>query len=96
LTLRPLHHGFRCGNPLILSMLTVGIIPGILPAGLTFDYDLETDGTVEHCARSLPLYERSSIWECLLFLHDDQKIMAKGLRWSSSIYLSKPPGPPSP
>lgn len=82
LTLQPIHEYGRCGNPLMLSGVTLGIVPGVLPAARTFEYDLETDGFVEPCVHFLPLYERFSIWEWLV-PHHEQKVLAEGLAWSA-------------
>jgi len=82
LTLHPVHRFGRCGNPIMLTYLTFGILPGVLPAARVFEYELETDGVRVQYAHSLPLYERISIWESLTFT-SDQKMMAKGLAWST-------------
>lgn len=82
LTLLPIRQHGRCGNPLMLTFLTFGIVPGVLPSARSFDYDLETDGTVQHCVHPLPLFDRVSIWEWLVKSHD-QKVMAEALAWSS-------------
>ncbi len=55
LTLRPIQQYGRCGNPLMLTIITFGIVPGVLPAARTFEYDLDTDGVVEPCVHYLPL-----------------------------------------
>jgi len=62
--------------------LTLGLVPGVLPAARAFAYDLQTDGAVETCEHHLPLYERVSIWEWVL-RRDEQKAMAEALAWSS-------------
>ena len=82
LTLHPVRHLGGCGNPIILTCLTFGIIPGTLPARRVFEYDLETDGVTVQYAHFLPLYERFSIWEGLS-ITSDQKMMAKGLARST-------------
>ncbi len=82
LTLHPIRQYGRCGNPLMLTGLTLGIVPGVLPAARGFEYDLETDGVTETCEHHLPLYERFSVWEWLL-RRDEQKIVAEALAWSS-------------
>ena len=63
LTLHQMRHLPRCGNPLIGSMFTLGIIPAVLPAPCVFGYELETNGSIEVVEHRLPLYERFSIWE---------------------------------
>jgi hypothetical protein len=82
LTLLPVHQYGRCGNPLMLTIVTFGIVPGVLPGARAFEYDLDTDGVVEHCVHPLPIYDRISIWEWLV-RHDDQKVLAEALAWSS-------------
>jgi hypothetical protein len=82
LTLHPIRQYGRCANPLMLTIFTVGIVPGILPAARAFEYDLQTDGVTETCEHHLPLYERFSIWEWL-FRRDEQKVLAEALAWSS-------------
>jgi hypothetical protein len=82
LTLLPIKHFGRCGNPIMLTVLTIGIVPGILPSAQAFEYDLETDGKVEHCVHPLPTYDRVSIWEWFV-KHDDDRVLAEALAWSS-------------
>lgn len=80
LTLRPLHQMGQCGTPLVLSGLTLGILPGFLEGGYWFRYELEKDGVTEQWGHPLPVYERYSIWEWLVKLkHDDNKVFAQGL-----------------
>ena len=82
LTLLPVHQYGRCANPLMLTIVTFGIVPGVLPGARSFEYDLETDGPIAHCTHPLPTYDRISIWEWLA-RHDDQKVLAEALAWSS-------------
>ena len=82
LTLRPIKHGFRCGNPMMIAVVTLGIIPGYLPGSLSFEYNLEADGKVESYVHHLPTYERFSIWEWLV-ISNEKKTLAKALAWSS-------------
>ena len=82
LTLHPVRQYGRCGNPLLLSMLTFGIVPGILPADRAIEYELRTDGATERYEHHLPLYERFSIWERLM-RSNEQKVMAEALARSS-------------
>jgi hypothetical protein len=82
LTLRPIQHLGRCGNPLMLSFVTLGIVPGFLPGAQVFEYDLETDGQVERYAHHLPIYERFSSWEWFVFRRGETTL-AKALAWSS-------------
>jgi len=82
LTLHPFRQYGRCGNPLMLTGLTLGIVPGVVPAARAFLYDLDTDGVTESWEHYLPLYERVSIWEWLL-RRDEQKVMAEALARSS-------------
>jgi hypothetical protein len=82
LTLLPIKHFGRCGNPIMLTILTIGIVPEVLPSAQVFEYDLETDGKIEHCVHPLPTYDRVSIWEWFAN-HDDDKVMAEALAWSS-------------
>lgn len=82
LTLHPIRHFARCGNPLMLSMFTFGIVPGVLPGARVFEYDLETDGVSEQCLHHLPVYERFSLWERLV-IRSERKVMAEALAWSA-------------
>ena len=82
LTLRQIKHGFRCGNPMMIAVVTLGIIPGYLPGRLSFEYDLEADGKVESYVHRLRTYERISIWEGLV-ISNEKKTLAKALAWSS-------------
>ncbi len=91
LTLRPIHQYGRCGNPLMLSAITLGIIPGVLPAARTFEYDLDNGTGVESYVHHLPLYERFSIWEWLV-RRDEQKVVSEALAWSSRQRRPDPEG----
>jgi hypothetical protein len=82
LTLRPIVQYGRCGNPLMLSILTFGIIPGFLPAAMQFGYDLETGGTFQQIVHRLPLYERYSIWDRLAVGIGDE-VIGEALKYST-------------
>jgi hypothetical protein len=81
LTILPVHQYGRCANPLMLTIVTLGIVPGVLPGARAFEYDLNTDGVIEHCIHPLPIYDRISVWEWLV-RHHDQKVLAEALAWS--------------
>lgn len=86
LTLYPIRRYGGCANSLMLTGLTLGLLPGTVPALRVFSYDLETDGIVERCEHRLALYERFSVWEWLL-CRDDRVVMAKALAWSQAQRL---------
>lgn len=81
LTLHSIGQRPRCGNPLLLTLFTFGLVPGYLPAARTFEYDLNTNGIAVTYIHGLPLYERYSDWEWLV-MRSDKKAMTKGLAWS--------------
>lgn len=81
LTLGRLQQYGRCGNSLILSALTLGVVPGFLQGALVFEYDLEVEGMTERWAHELPVYERISVWEWLVRRKDDE-VLAAALAWS--------------
>src|SRR5437899_703927 len=58
LTLHRMGHIPVCGNPLIATVFTLGLIPVKLPAPHIFQYDLETNGGSEEIEHLMPLYER--------------------------------------
>ena len=89
LTLHPIRHHFRCGNPLLLSGITLGIRPGYLPAPKTFEYDLEIDGVAKRYTHHLRMYERFSIWEWLVRQVEDQ-VLAEALAWSGNASQPSP------
>ena len=93
LTLHPVHQDGRCSNPLMLSAITLGIIPGFLPAGRTFEYDLDAGAGPEPYTHYLPLYERFSIWDWLV-RRDEQKVLAEALTWSKPQRRPSEPAPP--
>ena len=82
LTLHPIREYGRCGNPLLLTLATFGLVPGYLPANRTFEYDLNTNGVAVTYIHCLPLYERYSDWEWLV-RRSDEKAMTDGLAWSA-------------
>jgi hypothetical protein len=79
----------------MLTIFTLGVVPGILPAARSFEYELDTDGTVEERVHYLPLYERFSIWEWLV-RGDEQKVLAEGLAWSTPSQRPNQPLQPTP
>ena len=89
LTLKRLRQSARCANPLLLSALTLGVIPGWLPGYYAFEYEIEMDGAVQCRTHALPVYERLSIWEWLV-RRDNDKVLAKALAHSSAEHLSAP------
>jgi hypothetical protein len=82
LTLHRMGPRFVCGNPLITTVFTLGLIPVKLPAPWIFQYKMETDGRSEEVEHFLPLYERFSIWEWPL-KWDQQRVYARALAGSS-------------
>lgn len=87
LTLHPIWQYGRCGNPLMLTGLTFGIIPGVVSATHAFEYDLESDGKVQKLSHRLALYERVSLWEHFV-RHNDNATLAEALAWSSLVNQS--------
>jgi hypothetical protein len=81
LTLRPVAHFGRCANPLMLSAITLGVVPGYLPGAQAFEYDLETNGQMEREIHDLPVYERISIWDHFIKSHDEE-VLAEALAFS--------------
>ena len=88
LTLRPIRQFARCGNPLMLSAFTLGIIPGEISGARTFEYELESDGKLQQCSHCLPLYERYSIWEHFV-RHNDKAVLADALTWSTIYHTPR-------
>lgn len=72
---------FSCGNGLIPSIFTLGILPGYVNAGENFAYKIEIDGESEIEEYYLDLYARYSIWEWFIkpFRPSDFEISAKAL-----------------
>jgi hypothetical protein len=95
LTLRPIVQHGRCGNPLMLSAFTVGVVPGFLPAAMYFGYDLEVDGTSQLVMHQLPLYERFSLWERLA-ARDSDEVISEALKYSTPGRPNKAPEPKHP
>ena len=94
LTLQPLRTSARCANPIALTYLSFGIIPGWLPGALTFQYDLVSLGKTEPFAHHLPVYERISLWE-VLFRQDQEKVLAQALAQSGRGTVSGPKAVPA-
>lgn len=83
LTLAPLktwHYG--CGNPLLGSVLTMGILPATLPATITFGYTLTEGGSIKQYGHSIRAYTRHSIWEHLIS-SDGAHEIAEALKFST-------------
>ena len=84
LTLHPVRQYGRCGNPLLLSAFTLGLIPGYLPGAITFEYELESSVGVESFSHHLPVYERFSIWEHF-GRRDRTDVLSEALKHSERI-----------
>ena len=82
LTLRTMRRFGQCANPLLLSAMTLGIIPGWLPGNYSFEYDLEVNGQVENRMHMLPVSMRISVWEHLV-RSDEQKVLTEALAFST-------------
>jgi hypothetical protein len=83
LTLHRMRSSLGCGNALIVTAYTLGIVPVTLPAVRFFEYELETDGTVEEVEHPLCLYERFSIWEWpLKWRWNEKTVTARALAYS--------------
>jgi hypothetical protein len=82
LTLRPMVQHGRCGNSLMLSILTFGIVPGYLSADMDFEYELEDAGVSKRVRHRLALHARYSIWDRLA-PEDAIDVMSEALRFSS-------------
>jgi hypothetical protein len=82
LTLRPIAQYGRCANPLMLSIFTFGVIPGVLPATMHFGYDLEVGGKSQQIVHRLPMYERFWIWDRLA-VGDGDEVIGEALRYSA-------------
>ena len=92
LTLRPIARYGRCGNPLLLSAITFGVVPGFLPAAMHFTYDLEGEGMSQLVTHRLPLYERFSIWERRAAQRGDD-VISEALKFSKPERPDQAPAP---
>jgi hypothetical protein len=81
LTLHPMQQFGRCANPLLLTGLTLGILPGFLPGSYVFEYEIEKGGAMQRGAHYLPMHERVSVWEWMIN-RDEDKVLAEALAWS--------------
>jgi hypothetical protein len=73
LTLNPIHDcSGGCANPLMLSGMTLGILPGFLPADIDFSYDFESGGERETRHHMLPFLVRYSMWDWLVAQTEDE------------------------
>lgn len=82
LTLKPIRQYGVCVNPLMLSGLTLGVVPGVLPGNYCFEYELRNGGLTERRSHRLPVYVRYSVWE-RLSQRDADKVLGEALAWSS-------------
>jgi hypothetical protein len=88
LTLQPLKQYGACANPLMLSAITIGTIPGTVPGNYWFSYDLEKDGVMTTHNHPLPVYRRLSIWDRMVpTSRREEDVLAEALS------LSKPTAP---
>jgi hypothetical protein len=78
----------------MLSIVTFGVVPGFLPAGMYFGYDLEIGGTSQPIVHRLPLYERFSLWDRLA-ARDRDEVIGEALKYSTPETPNKAPEPTS-
>ena len=93
-TLNSLQEVYGCGNGIILSLATVGVIPVIFETGYGFSYDIETADVVMRRDHSLRLYSRVSIWEWLIKKRDEKQMLVKALTFSKLFTSTQPPTEP--
>ncbi len=56
----------RCGTPLAVSVITLGLLPLSLPAPENFIYTISDEESSTQYVHHLDIYERFSVWEWLL------------------------------
>jgi hypothetical protein len=77
-----------CGNPMIASAFTLGIVPVVLPNPWYFGYEVEESGGVELVQHHLSLRERFSIWEWLLKWKSEKRAYAQAV--AASVPTPRP------
>lgn len=81
LTLKPIRRYGFCANPLMLSGLTLGVLPGAVPGNFCFEYELKSGDLIERRSHRLPVYVRYSVWE-RLSQRDTDQVLGEALAWS--------------
>ncbi len=62
-----------CGMPMIGTIFTLGLLPGILPDYSYFEYELVGPEGTRKFRHVLPIYSRTSIWEWLFKPFSDRE-----------------------
>ncbi|MDE1464624.1 hypothetical protein [Spartinivicinus poritis] len=91
LTLKPSSRNAMCGNPLIASFVTFGLVPVSLPSFIEFTYTIETQSSRAEYRHNIELYTRVSIWEWLLkpTAKNETEVMSEALAKSQRM-ITKP------
>ena len=83
-TLRDAHLQFSggCGNPLLASGLTLGLLPVSIPEGGRLVYRLQRDGQCVIYAHDIWVESRTSVWEWLFtpFVGSEREVWQQGLQ----------------
>ncbi len=72
----------RCGNPLLVSGMTLGLLPVSIPEGGRLVYRLQRDGQSVIYAHDIWVESRTSVWEWLFtpFADSENEVWQQGLQ----------------
>lgn len=85
-TLEKFRPRFVCGNPLIFSALTLGILPVSLPHGGIYSFTVESNGHSQSYTFWLDSSARTSIWEWAFKpFTSEAGALAKSLRYAKPV-----------
>jgi len=80
LTLHKMEYVTQCGDPFIVTLITLGLVPVRVPVCSGFSYDLDTPQGRSIHNRRLPIDMRVSVWERIIGLfHSNEDVLAEGL-----------------
>lgn len=81
--LNELHPMLFCGNPLVLTTITLGLIPGSVPDDYLYSFKLKGGDTEVEYSYTLRVISKYSIYESLKFWRPtDDEILAQALNQS--------------
>ncbi len=80
ITLAPLEKHPGCGNPMLGTILTLGLLPAHMPDSYTFGYTVEGPDGKQTFRHTVAVEYQYSLWELFFVFANDNKELGRALR----------------
>ncbi len=80
ITLAPLSVRGRCGNPLLASVFTLGLLPVVMRDSYTFGYTVEGPAGKQVFEHTVEMDFHYSLWELFFLFASDDRQLGRGVR----------------